>query len=106
MAILLDKIGNANDVIQILSKALERGKDDSLVNYLLGKNLFKLNRLEEARKKLEKAIKIDKNNLSARYFLAQIYLKDDETELARKQVEYIMNYPLESPLKQLTADLV
>lgn len=105
LAILLDKIGNPNDVIEIISKANEFGKVDSITYYLLGKNLFHLNRLEEAENNLKKSIKIDRNNLNARLTLAQIYKRNNENELAENQIQFILNFPKESLLKEKAVNL-
>lgn len=106
LGILLDKIGNANDVLEILFKAQEFGKDDSLVNYLLGKNLLRINRFQEGIAKLKKAIKQDRNNLAARYELIKNYLKKGESELAQEQVQFILDFPLETPYKQAVNELI
>ena len=105
LAILLDKIGNPNDVIEIISKANEFGKVDSTTYYLLGKNLFNLNRLEEAKANLEKAIKIDRNNIAARFNLAKIYIKNNDNQLADEQIQFVLNFPKESPLKESIKNL-
>ncbi|RKY80361.1 hypothetical protein DRQ00_02160 [candidate division KSB1 bacterium] len=108
LAILLDKIGEAQDVIEILNKALKIGnfENDAVVFTLLGKNYLKLGKYEEAIAHLKKAIRFDKNNLHARFELAKAYFKKQNENLAREQIDFIINFPLESPLKKAAQELV
>lgn len=100
LGILLDKYGKPQDVIEILAKAREYGKDDSIVSFLVGKNYILLGQIEEGIKLLEKAMKLDKNNLVARLEIAKIYIKRNEIEFAKNKLQYIIDYPLENPLKE------
>lgn len=99
LAILLDKIGKPQDVLEIIKKAKELGKSDSLVLTLEGKNLNRLDRFEEAAVALKAALKLDKNNLLAHLELAKAYIGLDQPNVAQGHLESILEFPLDSPLK-------
>ncbi len=99
LAILIDKIGKASDVLEVIKKAKELGKNDSIVLYLEGKNLNRLDRFQEAAEVLKAAIKSDKNNLAAYLELAKAYIGLDQPAVAQEQLQFILDHPLETPLK-------
>lgn len=106
LAILLDKYGKPNDVIKISLKAIEYGKEDSLVYYLIGKNQIKAGQTEKGAKTLEKAIKLDKNNLAARIEVAKVYLNNNKKESAQNVLQHILDHPLDNILKQEAEELL
>ena len=107
LSLILDKIGEEQDVIEILKKAMQikNVEKDSVVFTLLGKNYLKLHKYEDAIKHLETAVKLNKNNLRARFELAKAYLEKDEQDLAQEQIDFITNFPLSSPLKKAAQKL-
>lgn len=100
LALLLDKLGNPSDVLAILNKAMEFGKDDTVVMYLQGKNLNLLKRHDEAIESLKKALKLDRNNIAARFELAKVYNNKNDHELAQYEFQNIIDHPLDTPLKK------
>jgi len=106
LAILIDSLGNPKDVIDIIAKAEELGIDDSLIKYLKGKNLHRLERINEAIDELENSIKLDRNNLAARIELAKIYIHLNEKEKAKTHLNFILDCPVESPLKTFAEKLM
>lgn len=100
LAILLDKIGKPRDVLEILAKSKELGKEDAVVCYLSGKNLLKMGEPEKAEKELEKAIKYDRNNIVARYELAKLLIDRGEADRAKIYLDFIREYPLATPVKE------
>ncbi len=100
LAILLDKIGKPKDVLEILARSKELGKEDAVVCYLYGKNLLKMGEPEKAEKELGKAVKYDRNNISARCELAKILIDRGDANLAKIHLQFIKEYPLETPLRE------
>jgi tetratricopeptide (TPR) repeat protein len=106
LAVLLDKIGNSKDVIAILTKAKELGKEDSTTCFLFGKSFAQTGKTDKAIEFLETAIKMNRNNLVARLELARIFIKQEELDLAQTHIQFILDYPLESPIKQTVKTLL
>ncbi len=106
LAILLDKYGKPNDVIKILLKAIEFGKEDSLIHYLMGKNYIQSGQKEKGIKSLKKANKLDKNNLIARLELAKVYMNNNNAELGQNILQYILDHPLDNLLKEEAEELM
>ena len=84
----------------ILIKAKEIGKEDSTVCYLLGKSLAQIGDTDKAIEFLKKAIKLNRNNLVARFELAKVYINRNEHEFAQEHIQFLLDHPLESPVKK------
>ncbi len=106
LAILLDKLGNPSDVLAILNKAMELGKDDTVVYYLQGKNYNRQERYNEAIEALKKSIKKDRNNVAARYELAIAYDKNKDKEHSKMEFQNIIDHPLDTPLKNIVSSRI
>ncbi len=102
LAILLDKLGNPSDVLAILNKAIELGKDDTVVYYLQGKNYNRQERYNDAIESLKKAIIKDRNNVAARYELVIAYDKNKNKDYLKMEIQNIIDHPLETPLKNMS----
>ncbi len=99
LAILLDKIGNPEDVIGVVKKAIESGKDDTVTFTLFGKNLIQLKQVKEAIPHLQEALKLDKNNILARYELAVAFIENGDFQEGHEQINTILKMRIKSPLK-------
>jgi|Deesub1362B_J571_1020462.scaffolds.fasta_scaffold00980_8 tetratricopeptide (TPR) repeat protein len=100
LALVLDRIGKPEDVLEILKKAKNLGKADDVVLYLEGKNLNRTERYTEAKEALRQAIRKNRNNLAARYELAKALIQLSEKERAQEELNRINESPLESPIKK------
>jgi len=100
MALVLNEIGQPHDVIEILKKARDFGKNGSLSLTLLGMNLIKARRFMEAIDMLRQAIKKDKNNLRALFELSKVLIELGRGDEARVYLDQILNSPVKSPLKE------
>lgn len=106
LALALDKLGKAREVIELIKKARDLGKKDVVTLTLFGKNLVKEGKFRDAIVVLEQALQLDKNNLIARYNLALALIKNNELELALTHLEEIEASKQSSPLKKLARDLI
>lgn len=106
LAILLDKYGNPEDVIEIVKKAIKLGKEDTVTLTLLGKNLVKLKKSKEAIPELEKALKLEKNNILARYELARSFIENGDFQEGHEQINAILKMLIKSPLKEKAKKLL
>ncbi|GBD95042.1 TPR repeat-containing protein YrrB [bacterium BMS3Abin05] len=106
LGLLLDRFGKPNDVLEVLKKAAEFGKEDTVTFTLIGKNLNKLKRIKESIPNLKKALELDKNNILARYELARAYIENGDFEMGNHEIQTILEMPLKSPLKSQAEKLL
>lgn len=99
MAIAYDFLNRPQEAVNVLEKAKEIGKADSITLGLLGKNLVKLNRLVDAIPILEQAIKSNRSNLQAQLSLAIARARHNDIELAIDSLNAILGSKTNSPIK-------
>jgi len=104
--IALDLLNRPKDVIEVMQRAIDFGKKDTLTYGLWGKSLVQEGKYSEAIVILEQALKLDRNNILARYYLALALAKNEELDLALDHLAQIQNLPPTVPLKQQVEKLL
>jgi Flp pilus assembly protein TadD len=99
LAIAYDTLNRSQDVIKVLEKAKNLGKNDSVMLGIWGKNLIKTNQLTEAVAQLQQAVKRSKSNLMAHYYLAFALFRLNQIEEAMIYLDNILSSKFNTPLK-------
>lgn len=106
LAVAYDLIGSPGDVRAAVEQAMAKGKKDSIVCAVAGKNLLAEAKQTEAIEMLEEAVKLNRNNFLARYYLAIGLSRIGEIQNAIEQLEEIKATKIKTPLKQKADELL
>ena len=99
LGIALHHLGRANEVVQVLKKAMELGKRDSLTFTLHGANLLRERKIDDGINHLQMALKKNPNNPLALYQLALALVQQHETDRAQMLVDQILSFEYDLPIK-------
>ncbi|RMF70259.1 MAG: tetratricopeptide repeat protein, partial [Calditrichaeota bacterium] len=99
LAVAYNYLDQNHKVIDCAEKARKLGKDDSILNTLLGKSLINQQNFTEAVQVLEKALEQNCNNLLAKFQLAIAYMKTGQVDLAVNHLQEISRSPVKTPIK-------
>ena len=99
-AIIFDASEMPNETAEAAQKAIDLGKDDSVVLTLLGKSQTLAGKYQEAVKFLQEAIRLNPSNINARFHYALSLRALGQKDTARQQLEEILWVKTESPLKE------
>jgi tetratricopeptide (TPR) repeat protein len=99
LAIAFDSLNNHQEAVDAAKKAIESGKADSVTLSLLGKNLIRLNRTNEAIPHLEQSLKSNRANLQAQLYLAIAHALNNEIDLAIDGLNTLLSIKTDSPVK-------
>ena len=99
-AIIYDAASEFEKSGQAARNAFELGKQDSTVLTLIGKSLFKQEKINESLNFLEDAVKLNNYNITARYYLGKALKVAGQTDRAVQNFEEVIWSKYNSPLKQ------
>ncbi len=105
-AIIYDAAEQYENSGQSARNAFEMGKQDSSVLTLIGKSLFKLDKVSESISFLDDAVKMNNHNLTARYYLGKALKSIGENDKAIENFEEIVWSKFKSPLKTKARDAI
>ena len=106
LSIALHFQGKSGEVVEVIKKALEMGKKDSLCLTLYGINLHRERRVEEAIHSFQHTLKNNPNNPLALYNLALAYIQTQSLEQAEKLLKSILGFEYYIPLKDQAKNLL
>jgi tetratricopeptide (TPR) repeat protein len=106
LGIALHYLGKPREVVEVLKKSSEYGKNDSLCYTLMGVNFLRMRKFDESIKNLQQALKRDPNNPLALYNLALTHVQLEENEKAMDLLEKMDNLPLLDNLKAKAGKLL
>lgn len=106
LAITYDFLGLTEKALNAIEQAVSLGKKDSIVYAVWGKNLYKLNRYDEAIEKLQLALKINRANLSAVYHLAAACAKSQRIHDAVNYLHIILSSKISTPIRSEAEQLL
>ena len=106
LGIPLHFLGKSGEVVEVLKKALEMGKKDSLCLTLYGINLHRERRVEEAIHSFQHTLKHNPNNPLALYNLALAYIQTQSMVQAEKLLKSILQFEYYVPLKEQAKNLL
>lgn len=99
LGVVLNYAGKSKEVLEVLNKAVELGKNDILCQTLLGINLFRERKIEEAIHQFKLTLGKFSNNPLAMYHLALAYLQTDRGEQAKNLINKMLAFEQFIPLK-------
>jgi len=106
LAIALDAMNETTECLSVVKKAIELGKNDSVVYFLGGKSLAQMGQFQEARQMLEESVKLHRNNYAAQYELAVVLSQLKEFKVAKEHLKIIKSVKMDLPLKEMADELL